>query len=120
MIREKLRWHQPDMLVRPEINGIFVLDFLRTQSILDMNGGFKDDLKRRLDLVINTPFEEPSFSPAVEEEAAKKRRRRSLADSGVNLWRMVAGGRGKEADPVVDGAPLGIRGPIIEAPEPGE
>ena len=102
VIREKLRWHQPDMLVRPEINGIFVLDFLRTQSILDMNDGFKDDLKRRLDLVINTPFEEPSFSPPVEEEAAKKRRRRRLADSGVNLWRMVAGGRAKEAHAVLD------------------
>ena len=120
VIREKLRWHQPDMLVRPEINGIFVLDFLRTQSILDMNEGFKDDLKRRLDLVINTPFEEPSFSPAVEEEAAKKRRRRRLANSGVNLWRMVAGGRAKEAHPALDGPALGVGGSVIEPPDARE
>ena len=76
-----------------------------------MNDAFKDDLKRRLDHAINTPFELPSLSPAVEEKAAKKRRRRRLADSGINLWRMVAGGRAKEAHAVLDGAALGVGRP---------
>ncbi|HEX2255212.1 MAG TPA: patatin-like phospholipase family protein [Afifellaceae bacterium] len=58
IVAEKLKWQQPDILVRPEINGIFVLDFLKTEAILDMNAGFKDDLKRRLDQAVNTPFEE--------------------------------------------------------------
>ncbi len=112
VIREKLKWHQPGILLRPEINGVFILDFLKTQAILDMNAGFKDDLKRRLELIIDTPFEKASAKGA--KEAAKKRRGRGLADAGVNLWRMVAGGRGKEADAVLDRASLGIGGAIVE------
>jgi NTE family protein len=46
VIREKLKLHQPDVMVRPEINGVFVMDFLKTQAILDMNVALKDDLKR--------------------------------------------------------------------------
>jgi NTE family protein len=114
VIREKLKWHQPDVLVRPEINGVFILDFLKTQHILDMNGAFKDDLKRRLDHVINTPFELPSLSPPIAEKPAEKRRGRRLTDTGVNLWRMVAGGRTKEVDPVLDGAALRVAGAEIE------
>jgi NTE family protein len=114
VIREKLKWHQPDVLVRPEINGVFVMDFLKTQAILDMNVAFKDDVKRRLDHVINTPFELPSLEPALPEKAPKKQRRRRLADTGVNLWRMVTGGSGKEADAVLDGAALRVPGPVVE------
>ena len=114
VIREKLKWHQPDMLLRPEINGVFILDFLRTKAILDMNAGFKDDLKRRLEHIINTPFELPAPSTKAAKEAAKKRGRRRLADTGVNLWRMVAGGGGKEADTVLDRAALGVAGAVIE------
>jgi NTE family protein len=66
IVAEKLKWQQPDILVRPEINGVFVLDFLKTEAILAMNAGFKDDLKRRLDQAVNTPFEEP---PAEDAEA---------------------------------------------------
>lgn len=112
--REKLRWRQPDVLVRPEINGVFVLDFLKTQAIFDMNVAFKDDLKRRLDLAINMPIELPPLSTPAFEKPAKKPGRRRLADSGINLWRMVAGGRGKEADAVLDAAALGIAGPVVE------
>jgi NTE family protein len=57
IVTEKLKWQQPDILVRPEINGVFVLDFLKTEAILDMNAAFKDDLKRRLDQAVNTPFD---------------------------------------------------------------
>jgi NTE family protein len=120
VIREKLKWHQPDVLVRPEINGVFILDFLKTQAILDMNVAFKDDLKRRLEHVINTPFELPSLSPPAAEKIVKKSRGRALADTGVNLWRMVAGGRVKEADPVLDPAALGIARPVIEPPDARE
>jgi NTE family protein len=120
VIREKLKWHQPDVLARPEINGVFILDFLKTQAILDMNAAFKDDLKRRLDHAINTPFELPAISPPVAKEAAKKARGRGFADAGINLWRMVAGGRGKESDAVVDPASLGVAGPVVEAADAGE
>lgn len=120
VIREKLRWHQPDVLVRPEINGVFVLDFLKTQAILDMNAAFKDDLKRKLDHAINTPFDLPPLSTAGGKEVAQKGRGRLLADSGIHLWRMVAGGRGKEADPVLDPAALGIGGPVVEPTKTGE
>ena len=113
VIREKLRWRQPDILVRPVINGVFILDFLKTQAILEMNGEFKDDLKRRIDRAVNTPFDEPASAP-VPKEPAQKRGRRLFADSGINLWRMVAGGRAKESDSVLDPAALGVGRPVIE------
>jgi NTE family protein len=55
---EKLKWHQPDILVRPDINNFFVLDFFRTEEILDLNEGLKDELKQRLDHAVNSPFAE--------------------------------------------------------------
>ena len=60
IVSEKLKWQQPDILVRPEINGVFVLDFLKSEAILQMNAAFKDDFKRRLDQAVNTPFEKRS------------------------------------------------------------
>jgi NTE family protein len=114
VIREKLKWHQPDVLVRPQINGVFIMDFLKTQYILDSNAPFKDDLKRRLDHAISTPFEFPAVSAAAAEEAAQQRRGRGLADTGINLWRMVTGGRGKEADAVLDPPTLGVARPVVE------
>jgi NTE family protein len=120
VIREKLKWHQPDVLVRPEINGVFIMDFLKTQAILDMNVAFKDDLKRRLDHIINNPFELPGRSAKGAKEAAKKGRGRTLADTGVNLWRMVAGGRGKEADAMLDRSALGVSGAVVEPADAGK
>jgi NTE family protein len=119
VIREKLRWRQPDILARPVINGVFVLDFLKTQALLEMNAEFKDDLKRRLDHAINTPIALPASAP-VAEEPAKKRGRFLLADSGINLWRMVAGGRAKEADAVLDPAALGVGRPVVKPAEARE
>lgn len=68
IVTEKLKWLQPDILVRPEINGVFVLDFLKSEAILDMNAAFKDDFKRRLDQAVNNPFEE---QPAEAESAGE-------------------------------------------------
>ncbi len=56
---EKLKWHQPDILVRPDINGFFILDFFRTEEILNLNEGLKDELKQRIDHAIHSPFSEP-------------------------------------------------------------
>ena len=117
--REKLKWHQPDVLARPEINGVFILDFLKTEAILESNAAFKDDLKRRLDHVINTPFELPAPSAPLAEKLAQKLRGGALADAGIKLWRMVTGGRGKEADAVVDRAGLGVAGSVIEPADAG-
>ncbi len=120
VIREKLKWHQPDVLVRPDINGVFILDFLKTQEILENNVAFKDDLKRRLDHAINTPFELPDASAPGAEEGAQQFGRGSLTQAGINLWRMVAGGGGKEPDAVVDPAGLGVGGTVIEPADAGE
>jgi NTE family protein len=120
VIREKLKWHQPHMLARPEINGVFILDFLKTEAILDMNAPFKDDLKRRLDHLINSPFEREAASSPLAEKAAKQRRGRAFADAGVNLWRMVAGSRTKEADSVVDGPALRVPRSVVKAADAGE
>jgi NTE family protein len=120
VISEKLKWHQPDVLVRPDINGVFVMDFLKTQVILEMNAAFKDDLKRRLDQAINTPFELQPPSTARTEKPLKKRRRRRLANTGVNLWRMVAGGSGEETNAVVDRPALQVGGPVVEPPDTRE
>ena len=112
VIREKLKWHQPDVLVRPEINGVFILDFLKTQAILDMNVAFKDDLKRRLDHVINTPFELPPLSAPVAEEAreeappppSRRYRNKPLAHGG--RWaRQRSGRRARPPPPLGSAAP---------------
>ncbi len=106
VIREKLKWHQPDVLVRPEINGVFILDFLKTQAILEANVGFKDDLKRRLDHVINTPFELPADLIAGRERSgeegprprSRRYRNKPLAHGG--RWaRQRSGRRGRPRRP---------------------
>jgi NTE family protein len=65
IMAEKMRRHPPDILVRPVINGVFVLDFLKTQAILDMNGTFKDDLKRRIEEALEWELDRRSFTVAV-------------------------------------------------------
>jgi NTE family protein len=114
VIREKLKWHQPDVLARPEVNGVFVMDFLKTEAILEMNASFKDDLKRRLEHIISTPFELPVLSPKGAKEAAKKGGGRRLADAGVNFWRMVTGGSGEEANAMLNRPALGIAGAVVK------
>ena len=72
VIREKLKWHQPDVLLRPG-------DQRRLHPRLPEDAGdprhecgFKDDLKRRLEHIINTPFELPLASAKGAKKAAKK------------------------------------------------
>ncbi len=52
IMAEKMKWHQPDILVQPDTNGVFVLDFFKTEKILNINEGVKDDFKRRLELAM--------------------------------------------------------------------
>lgn len=52
IMSEKMKWHQPDILVQPDTNGVFVLDFFKTKQILENNEFVKDDFKRRLELAI--------------------------------------------------------------------
>ncbi|MBZ8133471.1 patatin-like phospholipase family protein [Afifella sp. IM 167] len=54
---EKLKRRKPDILFRPAINDFFVLDFLKTDQILAMNEPLKDDLKRRMEHMVDSPFE---------------------------------------------------------------
>ena len=67
---EKLKWRQPDILVRPDINGVFVLDFLKSEAILKNNESLKDDVKRRLERAVLSPFAGPEARPAVRETSA--------------------------------------------------
>ena len=115
IIAEKLRRRRPDILVRPEINGIFILDFLKSRAILDMNAAFKDDLKRQLEAAI----EAPALAP-LGEKIPKERRRRRFTDTGIDLWRMMAGRGVKETDAVFDSPALRIAGAEIEAADAGE
>ena len=83
---EKLKWHRPDILVRPDIAGVFVLDFLKTSTILSNNVQMKDDLKRRLEHAIHSPLEELSdFSdlPAYRRFLKKFRNRSEEALSAM-------------------------------------
>ena len=52
IMAERMKWNQPDILVQPDTNGVFVLDFFKTEMILERNQGVKDDFKRRLDLAM--------------------------------------------------------------------
>lgn len=52
IMAEKMKWHQPDILVQPDTNGVFVLDFFKTKQILENNEPVKDDFKRRLALAM--------------------------------------------------------------------
>ncbi len=54
ILSEKLKWYQPDILVQPDTNGVFVLDFFKTKQILENNQGIKDDFKRRLELAVES------------------------------------------------------------------
>jgi len=54
ILAEKMKWHRPDILVQPDTNGVFVLDFFKTKQILEINEHIKDDFKRRLELVVES------------------------------------------------------------------
>ncbi|WP_128292342.1 patatin-like phospholipase family protein [Afifella aestuarii] len=67
---EKLKRRRPDILFRPEINGFFILDFLKSEQIISLNEPLKDDLKRRLEHIIDSPFER-SDAPAASKLKAE-------------------------------------------------
>ncbi|MEP3280595.1 MAG: patatin-like phospholipase family protein [Stappiaceae bacterium] len=48
----KLKLRQPDILIKPDIPGFRVLDFLKTEKILKSAEPMKDEIKRRLDLAL--------------------------------------------------------------------
>lgn len=51
-IREKCDRAAPDILVRPPVDGIGMLDFLRARRILDATSGTKDEVKRALEAAV--------------------------------------------------------------------
>ncbi|MDP2621835.1 MAG: patatin-like phospholipase family protein [Hyphomicrobiales bacterium] len=54
IISEKLRSDRPDILLRPDVNEFRVLDFLKVRAILKAADPTKEELKRRLELILNT------------------------------------------------------------------
>ena len=51
-IREKMERARPDIFIRPPVNGIGVLDFLRVRRILDDTRAVKDEVKRRVEALV--------------------------------------------------------------------
>ena len=54
IISEKLRSDRPDVLIRPNINQFRVLDFLKARAILKAAEPTKEELKRRLEPLLNS------------------------------------------------------------------
>jgi NTE family protein len=52
IIATKLKIRKPDILLRPNVGKIAVLDFLKAADILEMSADVKDELKRALDAAI--------------------------------------------------------------------
>jgi len=53
IVREKLKAHAPDIVLRPNVDGFRVLEFYRIREILRAAAPIKDELKRALDARIN-------------------------------------------------------------------
>lgn len=51
----KLERHPPDLLVRPPIGAIHVMDFLKVREIIDLCSPIKEDIKRKLTRMIEHP-----------------------------------------------------------------
>jgi NTE family protein len=52
IIAAKLKIRKPDILLRPNVGKIAVLDFMKAADILAMSADIKDELKRSLDAAI--------------------------------------------------------------------
>lgn len=52
--RVKAENHQLDLYIRPDVGRVRVLDFLKTQSILDMTSPLREDVKRKIDHAMKT------------------------------------------------------------------
>ncbi len=52
IITEKLRQCRPDILIRPPIDTFRMLDFFNAKKILEVSEPVKDELKRRIDLLL--------------------------------------------------------------------
>ncbi len=53
IVREKLKGHAPDIVLRPNVDRFRVLEFYRIREILRAAAPIKDELKRALDVRIN-------------------------------------------------------------------
>ncbi|KQS77291.1 Patatin [Rhizobium sp. Leaf384] len=53
IIAMKMTARPPDLLVRPTVGRIRVMDFLRAQEVLAMSAGVKDEVKRQLDRLLS-------------------------------------------------------------------
>ncbi|MEJ1157734.1 patatin-like phospholipase family protein [Prosthecomicrobium sp. N25] len=75
--KAKFEKRPPDLLVRPAVGGFRVLDFLRVREILDASASAKDEVKRRLERMIES---QPGEVPALEAPSrpALERPRRRL------------------------------------------
>jgi hypothetical protein len=60
------------------------------------------------------------YSPSRSEKRFQHRRRFTLAQTPVDLRRVVAGGLTKKARPMIDRAALRVRSGVVEPAQPGE
>ncbi len=58
ILREKLRRHEPDILISPPVGRFKVLDFFKMKDILERCNGLKDDVKRELEVALENHKEQ--------------------------------------------------------------
>lgn len=75
--KAKFEKRPPDLLIRPAVNGFKVLDFLRAREVLEASSGAKDEVKRRLERLIEAHPAEPA---AIEAPKPRRRIGRRRAD----------------------------------------
>lgn len=49
----KMKAHAPDLLVRPDVGRVRVMDFLRAQEVLTLSAGVKDEVKASLERLLS-------------------------------------------------------------------
>ena len=63
---EMLKVSQPDILLVPMVNGFRVLDFFKAAQILNASAPMKDEIKRRIDALLEARKTGPSTGPSQE------------------------------------------------------
>ncbi len=57
IVKEKLKRHEPDIVIRPPVERFRVLEFYKVRQILEAAAPLKDELKRALDARLNAALE---------------------------------------------------------------
>jgi NTE family protein len=81
IVKEKLKWVQPDILINAGTSRYQVLDFLKFEEILSASSSAKETLKKQLERVLSVETLPELTAPHVEPSHASEpptRKRRGL------------------------------------------